>query len=258
MLPDISRKPQRVMVSDDMASLKEARTLYLDLMKSTLLDLIYDPIDLKNRVEGRIWPVRSYTMVGLKRLDNIQSCIESVVANNIPGDFIETGVWRGGSTIFMRAVLKAYGILDRRVWVADSFEGLPKPNAELYPADLGDMHHTVKELAIPLDQVQAHFQKFGLLDEQVRFLKGWFRDTLPTAPIAKLAVLRLDGDLYESTMDALVHLYPKLSIGGYVIVDDYGAIDACRKAIDDFRQTHGIEEEMHWIDWTGTYWQRKK
>jgi len=112
------------------------------------------------------------------------------------------------------------------------------------------------QLAIPMEEVQLNFARYGLLDEQVRFLPGWFRDTLPSAPIEKLALLRLDGDLYESTMDGLVNLYPKLSVGGYVIIDDYGAIEACKQAVHDYRASHGITEEIHVIDWTGAYWQR--
>jgi len=90
----------------------------------------------------------------------------------------------------------------------------------------------------------------------VRFLKGWFRDTLPAAPIERLAVLRLDGDMYQSTMDTLVNLYPKVSQGGYVIVDDYGAIPACRQAVNDYRAANGITEEIRDIDWTGIFWQK--
>lgn len=209
-------------------------------------------------MEGRVWPSAAHTMIGLKRLDNIQSCVESVLADGVPGDLIETGVWRGGATIFMRAVLKAYGVQDRNVWVADSFEGLPPPDAEKYPQDAGDRHHTARELAISLEQVKSNFERYGLLDGQVRFLKGWFRDTLPTAPIEKLAVARLDGDMYESTMDALVNLYPKLSVGGYLIVDDYGAVPACRQAVHDYREAHGISEELVDIDWTGVYWRRAR
>jgi hypothetical protein len=90
----------------------------------------------------------------------------------------------------------------------------------------------------------------------VRFLKGWFKDTLPTAPIQKLAVVRLDGDLYESTLDALKYLYPKLSIGGYLIVDDY-AVTMCKKAVHDFRTACNITEEIRDIDGLGAFWQRK-
>ncbi len=209
-----------------------------------------------NRIEGRIWPLVAHTMIGLKRLDNLEFCIEQVVTNGVVGDLIETGVWRGGAAIFMRAVLKAYGVTDRYVWVADSFEGLPPPNTGKYPYDAGDTLHEARELAVSLEEVKANFERYGLLDNQVRFLKGWFRDTLPAAPIERLAVLRLDGDMYQSTMDALVNLYPKLSEGGYVIVDDYGAIPACREAVNDYRSANAITEEIHDIDWTGIFWQK--
>ncbi|NES81677.1 MAG: macrocin O-methyltransferase [Moorea sp. SIO2B7] len=197
-------------------------------------------------------------MIGIERLKNLQYCVEQVIKNQISGDLIETGVWRGGACIFMRAILQVYGVKDKCVWVADSFEGLPQPDVENYPQDTGLNLHQHSELAISMDEVQVNFMRYNLLDDQVKFLKGWFRDTLPIAPIEKLAVLRLDGDLYESTMDSLVHLYPKLSPGGYVIVDDYGAIEACRQAIHEYRQTHHITDEIHQIDWTGVYWQRSK
>src|SRR5205814_3171431 len=148
------------------------------------------------------------------------------------------------------------GVTDRCVWVADSFEGLPPPDTGKYPHDAGDSLHEARELAVSLDEVKANFERYGLLDDQVRFLKGWFRDTLPAAPIERLAVLRLDGDLYESTMDALVNLYPKLSPGGYCIIDDYGLIEACRRAVGDYRARHGIGEPIHIVDGTAVYWQR--
>jgi O-methyltransferase len=234
-----------------------ARDLYLDLLKRTLTDAIYDPVAPGMRAEGRDWPSRGCTMIGLKRLDNLQSCIENVLANGVAGDLIETGVWRGGATIFMRAMLKVDGVTDRLVWVADSFQGLPPPDAELYPADAGDTHHTFAELAVSLDEVKANFERFGMLDDNVRFLKGWFHETLADPRIKQLSVLRLDGDMYGSTMNALVHLYPRLSVGGYIIVDDYGAVPGCRKAVDDFRATRRIAEEMREIDWAGVFWQRR-
>ena len=213
--------------------------------------------DREKRENGRDSPSEADTMIGLKRLDNVQECALNVIRNGVPGDFIETGVWRGGTTIFMRAILAACDCRDRSVWVADSFRGLPTPNAEKYPADQGDTFWTNPELVISIDNVQDNFDKYGLLDEQVKFLKGWFKDTLPTAPIDALALMRLDGDLYESTMDALTALYPKLSVGGYVIVDDYGALpEQCAGAVHDYRDEHGIGEPIHEIDWTGVYWQK--
>jgi O-methyltransferase len=195
-------------------------------------------------------------MIGLRRLDNLHFCIKQVLHDEVPGDFIETGVWRGGACIFMRAALKAYMDSIRQVWVADSFEGLPKPDGR-YREDKGDTHWTRSYvLAVSLDQVKSNFSRYGLLDERVRFLKGWFKDTLPTAPIGRLAILRLDADMYSSTMDSLLNLYPKLSVGGYVIIDDYGQIDACRKATDDFRARQQIETPLMQIDRNGAYWKK--
>ena len=211
--------------------------------------------DAKSREEGRDWPTDAETMIGMKRLANVRSCVESVIKEAIPGDLIETGVWRGGATIYMRAILKAYGVTDRTVWVADSFEGLPKPDSR-FPADAGDQHHLRKELAISVDEVRDNFRRYDLLDDQVEFLVGWFVDTLPAAPIDKLALLRLDGDMYGSTMDALNALYEKVSVDGYVIVDDYGAVPACAQAIDDFRAEHGITAPLETIDWTGAFWRK--
>jgi O-methyltransferase len=210
----------------------------------------------EKRKEGLDWPPLAHTMVGLRRLDNIQFCVEDVIKRNVPGDLIETGVWRGGASIFMRGVLKAYNILDKNVWLADSFEGLPPPNSEKYPNDRGDIHHKIKYLAVSMEEVKTNFEKYDLLDDKIKFLKGWFKDTLPNAPIDKLSVIRLDGDMYESTINSLESLYPKLSKGGYLIVDDY-ALPNCRKAVHDYRKANNIKDEIVKIDSIGVFWQRK-
>jgi O-methyltransferase len=206
--------------------------------------------------EGRGWPACADTMIGLKRLDNLQYCVETALRDGIEGDLIETGVWRGGACIFMRAVLAAHGVSNRKVFVADSFTGLPAPDAEKYPADQGDKHHLQKFLAADRNEVENNFRKYGLLDEQVVFLQGWFKDTLPAAPIDKLAVLRLDGDMYGSTMEALTNLYAKLSRGGFCIVDDYG-LPGCRQAVDDFRAAEKISARINEVDWMGAYWRKE-
>jgi O-methyltransferase len=203
---------------------------------------------------GHVRPLSGETMVGRARLDNLQECIEHVVDAGVPGDLIETGVWRGGASIFMRGVLRALEVTDRSVWVADSFRGLPPPSADV-PADAGDEHHLVPELAVSVETVRENFRRYGLLDDRVVFLEGWFRDTLPALGAERWAIIRLDGDMYESTMDALESLYPRLSAGGFVIVDD-GALPACRAAVDDFRGRNAITEPLQAIDWTGLFWQR--
>ena len=246
----------------------ELRARYIDLLRETLTMSLWNAADGNQmeatfpahgaalREDGRDWPKLAHTMTGVKRMKNLQFCVEDVIARGVPCDFIETGVWRGGSCIFMRGILAAYGERDRKVWVADSFEGLPPPDAEKYPVDAaGIAFHLYPQLAIPMEEVQANFRSYGLLDDQVVMLKGFFKDTLPHAEIDKLAVLRLDGDMYESTMDALTNLYSKLSDGGYLIVDDY-AIPACSEAINDFREAYGITDPMEVIDWTGVYWQK--
>lgn len=246
----------------------EPAELYLDLLKKCLTRSIFsdgglspgaaaytEQFDPQLRAEGRDWPQEAETMIGMKRLDNLHHCIKTVVRDGIEGDLAETGVWRGGATIFMRGALAAYGDRARAVWVADSFRGLPKPDPKRYPADEGDELWTIEQLAIPLEEVKANFARYGLLDDRVRFLEGFFRDTLPTAPIEVLAVLRLDGDLYESTMEALQALYDRVSPGGFVIVDDY-SLETCKAAVDDFRARREIVTPLERIDWTGTLWRR--
>lgn len=205
--------------------------------------------DLRNVTE------LSHSMIGRKRLQNIQHCIETVLADGVAGDFIETGIWRGGACIFMRGVLMAYGVTDRIVWAADSFEGVPPPSLQ-QDAGFNISREVLPVLAVSLEDVRELFARYGLLDDQVRFLKGWFRDTLPTAPIQQLAVLRLDGDLYESTMDALNPLYDKVTRGGFVIVDDYGSCPPCKLAIDEFRAQRGIADPLQTIDQHGVYWRK--
>lgn len=235
--------------------MNDPRELYLDLLARCLTDAIYDDASPLVRAEGLDWPSRAHTMIGLKRLANVRHCVEDALARGIPGDLCEAGAWRGGAAIYMRAILKAHNNQDRSVWVADSFAGLPAPDIERYPQDAGDKHHTHAQLAVSLDQVRANFERYGLLDDRVRFLPGWFRDTLPTAPIERLAVLRLDADMYESTIQALEALYDRIVPGGYLIVDDYGGIAQCRKAVHDFRTARGIRAAIRPIDWTGIFWQ---
>ena len=208
----------------------------------------------ETRAHGLDWPVEAETMIGTVRLDHLHTCVVSVLEERISGDFVEAGVWRGGACILMRAILKVYGENCRRVWAADSFEGLPKPDGR-HRQDDGDRHWTYSDvLAVSLEDVQAAFARYGLLDDQVVFLKGWFKDTLPTAPIGAIAILRLDGDMYGSTMDALDALYPKVSPGGYVVVDDYHSVAACRQAVQDYRSRYGIVHPIQQIDGSGTFW----
>ncbi len=233
-------------------------------MEKCLINTIYEdsrldankPYDQNTRTEGRDWPSVAHSMIGIKRMNQLRSACETAIKENIPGDFIETGVWRGGATIMMRAVLAAYNDTNRNVWVADSFQGVPPPNAAQYPVDTGDEHHTLRFLAISKKQVEENFKKYNLLDSQVQFLEGWFKDTLPKAPLGDIAVLRLDGDIYESTMDSLTCLYDKVPPGGFVIIDDYGVLNACRLAVHDFLNARKLAPTIIDIDGWGRYWRK--
>ena len=266
------------------SSEKHLRDLYLDLMRDVIINEIYkDPpmrrslggklkkaiglssshstiraFDPERREKGLDWPSVAHSMIGRKRMDNLRMTLSQAIENKVPGDFVETGVWRGGACIYARAILKAYEETGRKVWVADSFAGLPEPDSETYAADKGDTHRKAEGLAVSREQVEGNFRVYGLLDEQVGFLVGWFKDTLPSAPIEQVAVLRLDGDMYESTMDGLKALYHKVSADGFVIVDDYHAVPGCKKAVHDFLDENYPKEnvDIQEIDGTGVYWQR--
>ena len=262
----------------------DARKLYLDLLERAVTHTLYFPPDTRpapryvreaferelaemgideateltdreRREQGRDWPVYAQTMVGRKRIRNVRECVETALAEGVPGDLIEAGCWRGGTAIMMRGILKAHDVRDRTVFAADSFEGLPKPNPERFPADAADMGYTAEELRVSVAEVRNNFARYGLFDRQVQLLQGWFRDTLPTVRERSWAVVRLDGDLYESTMDGLVNLYPGLSPGGYLIVDDY-AWPNCRAAVEDFRREHAIGERIERIDCVGAFWRK--
>ncbi len=230
------------------------------LRRSKLIVLREDGLSIAERKEkrqkGLDWPLmQAQSMIGLDRLNNLQELLEDVIRRNVEGDLIETGVWRGGACIFMRGVLKAHDITDKTVWACDSFAGLPKPEPDKYPADPhDDPHHTFNSfMAVSQETVESNFEKYGLLDDQVRFVKGFFENTLSDIPADKFCLLRLDGDMYSSTIVALEALYPKLSKGGYIIIDDYH-LAPCVQAVQDYRKAHEITGDIVDIDGSGVYW----
>jgi hypothetical protein len=218
--------------------------------------LRFSPTQLYWTIQGNLIP--AHTMGSQANVDNVHFCVEDVLKNNTPGDLLEAGVYRGGQSILMKGILEAWGDTERKVILADSFEGLPEPDPN---SNMDDViaHEVLKKVglfAASEETVRQNFMNYGLLDDRVVFLKGWFSDTLPTAPIDKLAIMRLDADYYDSTMDALVNLYPKLSVGGWVILDDYGHPLGCRTAVHEFREKHGITDEILMADEHVGYWQR--
>lgn len=236
---------------------------YLNLLRDSISDACFKVRIVEGKkvypeeiALGKIWPSEAVSMIGLARLDNIREVLEKVFTDGVEGDFLEAGVWRGGACIFAKGVIDAYSE-KRKVILADSFEGLPPPDPK-YVCDRGAVWHLMTNLAVSEEQVRDNFQKFSLLDDQVVFLKGFFEDTLfsPSLPFEKLSVLRLDGDMYSSTIQTLQALYDKVSPGGFIIVDDYLSCPGCKRAVDDFRKERDITDEIVEIDWTGVFWRK--
>jgi hypothetical protein len=256
------------------------RAAYLQLLKLSLCDLtgactreirwtsdkrvfwrhLTDAEQVSGRVEGKDWPLDGLTMIGLRRLDDLQACVESVLADGVAGDLIEAGAWRGGASILIRSTLDAWGARDRTLWVADSFQGFPSPQADAPAADReveSDMGR-IDYLAPGLAAVKEHFARFGVL-HGVRFVPGFFDDTLPALAGRRWALIRLDADTYHATRLTLESLYPGLAAGGYVLIDDYFhpyLPESCRRAVDEFRAEHGITDPIEQADWNGGHWRK--
>lgn len=252
------------------------RVAYLDVLKLCLCDLAGTTTtsvartqdgmvmsrelageQLRMRAAGLDWPLHGLTMIGLHRLDDLQACVESIVADGVPGDLIEAGAWRGGASLLMRATLDTLTGPPRKVWVADSFQGFPATDAELRDGyDLSSDLAGCDFLAVPLEEVQRTFARFGF-DHGLSYVPGFFQNTLPALRDHQWSIVRLDGDTYDSTTVALESLYPGLSVGGYLIVDDYLSVDECREAVDAFRAQHNITEPIEEVDWNGVRWRRE-
>lgn len=199
------------------------------------------------------WPFEADTMIGVARLLSLKRMVEHVVREHVPGDLAETGVWKGGACILMNAALRELGEQKaRRVHIFDSFAGLPEP---YLPQDRGDKHSELKFLAVSVDEVKRNFDKYGLLSDNLVFREGLFKDTMPrTDDIKQLAILRLDGDMYCSTIEVLEALYDKVSPGGFVVIDDW-RLPGANKAVQDFRKQKGITAPLVPIDASSVYWQ---
>jgi hypothetical protein len=247
----------------------DPRSRYLDLLEKSLLDAIYGERPLEMRLRAVIarlrhpyltrhgavtWPARTHTMIGATRLRHLRHLVERTIVEGIAGDYIETGVWRGGACILMKGVLTAYAISDRRVYCADTFAGLPRPDSNV-SADKRDRLHAFRELAVSEDMVRRNFAAYDLLDDRVVFPKGPFADTLPQLSNHRFALIRLEGDMYGSTMSALSNLYDRLSPSGFVIIDDYGALRSCAKAVHDFLDQRCLRVKIQPIDESCVWWQ---
>ena len=176
------------------------------------------------------------SMLSRERLEHLEIILKQFQDEAIAGDIIETGCWRGGACIYMRAILENLGEPSRVVYAADSFEGVPKPNLERYPIDAYSTHWSSDWLKAPVEGVREAFRRYGYLDDRTVILKGWFKDTIPglKSRSRRWCLLRLDGDIYESTIQVLDALYDDLVPGGYVVIDDFGTDVGAAHATRDF------------------------
>jgi hypothetical protein len=190
---------------------------------------------------------RPLTLLTRGQLDLIEQSVLSLEQRGIAGDYIEAGVWRGGVIVLLRALLDAYDIPGRKVFAADSFAGIPKNlRAVNDPVDAW----TDRWIA-PVDEVKQNIERFGLLDDRVRFLVGFFANSLKTLADEQFALVRLDSDSYDSVETSLNELYPRLSLGGILIIDDWHLV-GCKQAVMDYRARHGVRDEIHEHD--GNAW----
>lgn len=252
--------------------------LYLDLVRDTLTGAILRtpsvrpeqgeaaamrrmPFNEDVRWQGADWCESCFTMAGGARIQNVRNLVSSTITESVPGDFLEAGTWRGGSSIMARAVQHVFGEdAKRRTYVCDSFSGLPR-SSQGKDNDLWSQMHF---LEVSQTEVEENLKRFVKLDDNVHFIKGYFSESLPKVRAdiqkdgRKLAVLRGDGDMYESYMDILYNLYEFVPIGGYFICDDCPRIEVAQQAIDEFRKLHDIQEPIQKVEGSsmGSFWRK--
>jgi O-methyltransferase len=220
-----------------------------------------------SRRASALFQVRNNTMTSFERCRNLWGLSRMLVRQKVPGAFVECGVWLGGSTGVMGLALKSMQD-NRQLHLFDSFEGLPEPGpndgerAKDYSGGRAEGRlSTISRCEATLEQVRKFlFDRLRLDSGDVQFHVGWFQQTVPAmaTQLGQLAMLRLDGDWYESTRICLEYLYPKLSRGGVLILDDYYCWEGCRKATDEYRQANGIVAPLVRVDKECCYWIKPK
>jgi len=229
-----------------------ARDAYVELIKRSITNYAYlggaAPVREFSSAthydarQGR-WLVdplaRPLTLLNRRQLDLIEQSMLTLEAQCVPGDYIEAGVWRGGVIILMNALLRAYGIAGRRIHAADSFAGIPRNVRFKHdPVDTWSDRWVAS-----LDEVKQNIARFDLLDDRVVFVPGYFADSLGHLAGERFGLIRLDVDSYESVETSLTRLYPLLSCGGIVIIDDWHLVP-CRMAVGAYRSAHGITDPI--------------
>jgi hypothetical protein len=236
------------------------------------IDMEINPVGTKTAPEPRRFPdiepwveqiierVRPFTMTSSERISALCHAVRYIAKHGIPGDIVECGVWRGGSVMAAALTLQAEHDISRALHLFDTFAGMPPPSAVDRAAQSGrtaasllaeaDSSSDLWALA-PINDVRANLESTNYPVDRIRLIKGRVEDTIPREAPAEIALLRLDTDWYESTRHELIHLYPKLSIGGVLIVDDYGHWEGARRAVDEYIRDNSLAILLHRIDYTG-------
>ncbi|AXT20762.1 macrocin O-methyltransferase [Flavobacteriaceae bacterium AU392] len=224
---------------------------------------VYEPnrySDIKPKEKKIIEEVKRFTLTNPERIISLIRSIEHIEANNIKGDIVECGVWKGGSMMAALKTLNNLKSFDRNVYLYDTFEGMSEPT-EMDKSFKGesasdayqnkDKFWNQIECLSALDEVKSNIYKIDYPSNNIHFIKGKVEDTIPESGIpTEIAILRLDTDWYESTLHEMEHLFPRLVKGGIIIIDDYGHWQGCKKAIDEYLSKNNIELFLHRIDYT--------
>ncbi len=209
-----------------------------------------------NRLQN--WPkwklyqqVKPWSMVGESRIYKLYDIVSDLEKRKVPGAFVECGVWKGGCAAVMAAASQKYQPA-RQMWLFDSFEGLPKPKPE--DGEKAMKEYETNPSPATIEEVRALFDSLQLSWEPMHAVKGWFQDTLPqnASQIGPIALLRLDGDWYESTKQCLESLYDQVIPGGCVIIDDYGSWPGCKQAVDEFLASRSLKPALERIGTSGS------
>ena len=228
------------------------RSSYIDLLKRSItnyhqlggeasfekfrISSHYDVPHGRWKIGRRAQPV---TLLTKSQLDLVETAVLMVEDQRVPGDFLEAGIWRGGVIVLMRALLDAYGIKDRRIFAADSFAGIPK-NVRVVDDPVDQWSD---RWIAPLGEVRQNIERYGLLDDRIRFIPGFFADSLKQLAGETFALVRLDSDSYDSVEISLEYLYPLMPKGAVMIIDDWHLV-GCRQAVEAYRAKHGIEDPI--------------
>jgi len=216
--------------------------------------------DIEPWVAQIIERVRPFTMTSSERISAFCHAVRYIAKHGIPGDIVECGVWRGGSMMAAALTLQAEQDIFRTLHLFDTFAGMPPPSEIDRAAQSGRSAASLLEEAdsssdlwalATIDDVRANLESTNYPADRIRFIRGRVEDTIPREAPEEIAILRLDTDWYQSTRHELMHLYPKLSIGGILIVDDYGHWEGARRALDEYISDNRLVILLQRIDYTG-------